>query len=144
MSQYRSQWTNEDIGFLRALFPNLLLSKEYIENYLDRPWSAITAKARKFKLIRSRTCDPINGFEIKIDKNSNIFGESGQYTSCCWVWKSSLDSDGYGNFWNGHSVVKAHRFSYELYVSKIPNNKQIDHLCRNHTCVNPDHLEAVT
>ena len=31
-----------------------------------------------------------------------------------------------------------------LAVGPIPDGREIDHLCRNHRCVNPDHLEPVT
>ena len=64
--------------------------------------------------------------------------------SGCWQWMAGIMSKGYGNYWNGSSTVLAHRFSYELFVGPIPTGLQIDHLCRNHACVNPNHLEAVT
>lgn len=37
-----------------------------------------------------------------------------------------------------------HRFSYEFFVGTIPDDFQLDHLCRKPHCVNPGHLEAVT
>lgn len=38
----------------------------------------------------------------------------------------------------------AHRFAYELIRGKIPEGLDIDHLCRNRQCVNPEHMEPVT
>lgn len=40
--------------------------------------------------------------------------------------------------------MTAHRASYEFFVGPIPAGLHIDHLCKHRTCVNPDHLEAVT
>lgn len=63
----------------------------------------------------------------------------------CWTWTGSQDGKGYGQMkLLGLSPVKAHRISYELSVGPIPEGMQLDHLCRNRLCVNPDHLEPVT
>ncbi len=62
----------------------------------------------------------------------------------CWTWLGGLFKTGYGQFWNGKKVVRAHRYSYELLKGQIPKGLQLDHLCRNILCVNPDHLEPVT
>jgi hypothetical protein len=51
---------------------------------------------------------------------------------------------GYGLFWTGKRKVLAHRWAYEFFISEIPPGLQIDHLCRNPSCVNPWHLEPVT
>ncbi len=58
----------------------------------------------------------------------------------CWRWTASLNNAGYGNF-NGTS---AHRFIYQYVFDAIPAGFQLDHLCRNRKCCNPDHLEMVT
>lgn len=63
----------------------------------------------------------------------------------CWLWIASVDKDGYGKFGVGRSIWKlAHRISYEINIGKIPTGMVIDHLCRQRSCVNPYHLEAVT
>lgn len=62
----------------------------------------------------------------------------------CWEWTGGQVS-GYGNFWlGGRTWIRAHRYAYEFCVGEIPNGLQLDHLCRNRVCVNPDHLEPVT
>lgn len=64
--------------------------------------------------------------------------------SGCWLWTGCL-SKGYGLFRHEKSVQStAHRFSYKYFKGTIPKNLQIDHLCKVRSCVNPEHLEAVT
>lgn len=65
-------------------------------------------------------------------------------TNGCWNWAGAKNIAGYSHFKYGDKIEYGHRFSYEYFVGKIRNGKHIDHLCKNKSCVNPDHLEAVT
>ncbi len=62
----------------------------------------------------------------------------------CWVWTASLNSYGYGQFAINLRPYRAHRLAYEHWVGPIPDEPELDHLCRNRACCNPEHLEAVT
>lgn len=66
----------------------------------------------------------------------------------CWEWQGSKMATGYGNFHTAGREgkhIKAHRWSYQYFVGPIPKGYDIDHVCRNPSCVNPSpkHLEAV-
>jgi hypothetical protein len=69
-----------------------------------------------------------------------IFWSHVQRGASCWEWSGSLTTHGYGNI----GRKSAHRYSYELLRGPIPEGLEIDHLCANRRCVNPDHLEPVT
>lgn len=51
---------------------------------------------------------------------------------------------GYGHLYVNGRHIYAHRFSYELARGQIGQGLELDHLCRNTSCVRPDHLEAVS
>lgn len=62
----------------------------------------------------------------------------------CWIWIGGRSSGGYGYVrFNGKMQI-AHRVIYELLVGPIPKGLDLDHLCRNRACCNPEHLEPVT
>ena len=63
----------------------------------------------------------------------------------CWTWRGLMRPDGYGLFYiGGYRKARAHRVAYQALVGPIPEGLELDHLCRNKACVNPDHLEPVT
>lgn len=62
----------------------------------------------------------------------------------CWLWTGATDRHGYGHIKVKGRLLRAHRVSYETHVGPIPDDKQIDHLCRVRHCINPAHLEPVT
>mgnify|MGYP001614934139 CR=1 FL=1 len=62
----------------------------------------------------------------------------------CWIWKWYKDKKGYGVMRKNGLLLKAHRYFYKKYKGGILEGLQLDHLCRNKSCVNPEHLEIVT
>ena len=62
----------------------------------------------------------------------------------CWNWLYTLNYAGYGLYSRNYKQYRAHRAIYELLNGKVEPRLEMDHLCRNHSCVNPYHLEPVT
>ena len=79
--------------------------------------------------------------EPLLDKLIRYIDASGD----CWEWTGAKTSAGYGQVRiPGGPCRGAHRMVWWELVGPIPEDRQIDHLCRNRRCVNPDHLELVT
>lgn len=77
--------------------------------------------------------------KVRIDENG------------CHIWTGALSDTGYGSFNAGKNqssggwiYMGAHKFAYEQAYGKVSPKMQLDHLCRNRACVNPEHLQEVT
>jgi len=65
-----------------------------------------------------------------------VFSDSG-----CWEWQGAK----YPTFYIAGKYIQAYRFAYNLrHRYQVPQPFEMDHLCRNPRCINPDHLEPVT
>lgn len=69
-------------------------------------------------------------------------------TDTCWLWTGARMANGYGYKFMVRNEpggrVLPHRYSYELARGEIRAGLEIDHMCHNPLCVNPEHLQAVT
>ena len=69
------------------------------------------------------------------------------FSGPCWLWQAATRK-GYGRFVaesrtdGSRRVVEAHVWFYEYFCG--PVKETLDHLCRNHACVRPSHLEEVS
>jgi len=94
----------------------------------------------------------------KEPSDSVLYGASGYYferfksrfwkrvqkSDGCWSWTGRILNGGYGQTSFMQREMQAHRAAFILSGKIIPHGLQLDHLCRNRRCVNPDHLEPVT
>lgn len=61
----------------------------------------------------------------------------------CWLWdKVGVGGYGVSSLHGKHTL--AHRVAYWLFRGEYQDGHDLDHLCRNRLCVNPEHLEPVT
>ena len=63
----------------------------------------------------------------------------------CWLWIAGKSPAGYGRLSIGGTVVLAHRVTWVIWNNRaIPDDMELDHLCRVRSCCNPYHVEPVT
>lgn len=60
----------------------------------------------------------------------------------CWDWVGAK-SGRYGTIYRSGKNLWAHRYVFEM-IRGSTGSVGLDHLCRNPSCVNPDHLEPVS
>ena len=81
-----------------------------------------------------------------VDATRSEFWDHVDVSGDCWQWTTGnlKHSQGYGRYYLNYRTYRAHRYAWEMLVGDIPDRYQLDHMCRNRGCVNPDHLELVT
>ena len=63
-----------------------------------------------------------------------------EITSNCWLWTGGTFQTGYGGFWWGNGMRRAHRVAWQLFIGNIPTGQLVLHTCDVKLCVNPKHL----
>jgi len=60
----------------------------------------------------------------------------------CWLWLLGVSRDGYAQVgkapWSGHAIAS------DLRLGPLPSGMERDHICRQRSCVNPDHIQYIT
>lgn len=79
----------------------------------------------------------------KRSSGADYLEEAHGYETPCWIWQLAVAPNGYGHI-HGKNAKLAHRAYYEMHKGPIPSGLVVHHKCGVKSCVNPDHLEAVT
>ena len=58
----------------------------------------------------------------------------------CWEWRHARAEFGYGLFWDGRRMARAHREAWTFTFGPIPPDVLVLHHCDNPPCIRPDHL----
>ena len=82
--------------------------------------------------IRNVRASDSERFWAKVDKSGD-----------CWDWTGAA-VNGYGVFRINGATRVAHRVSYGWRNGTIPVGAEVDHMCFNRGCVNPDHLRLLS
>lgn len=96
----------------------------------------------------SRHGDPLGGRQSNLrgrDALSRLLARRTIDDNGCWVISGADKAHRYPRMFVGdRRTVATHRWSYEHFVGPVPPGLVLDHLCRNTSCANPEHLEPVT
>lgn len=105
---------------------------------MKRPRETDTAMMAKRRLPQDPQAQ-VERFWAKVEPEPN---------SGCYLWVGAIQRRRHGAYgvfqaYGQRTTNSAHVFAYRMAKGALPIGTEIDHLCRNTQCVNPDHLEAV-
>lgn len=112
-----------------------------------RPHAHGLCGGHRQQMAKGRDLTPLNPARQNRGKPlAERFAMKVQKTDGCWLWTGASNHLGYGQIWvtEERRVVQAIRVSLRLHGVEVPADRDVDHLCRNKRCVNPEHLEPVT
>lgn len=113
-----------------------------ISDKTDRRAGSIKGEPRRFVVGHNR-----RGFSSHLPLDDSAYeAEDRGYATPCWIWIRGCTSLGYGHV-HDPAVGKqrpAYAVVYERERGPVPAGYELDHLCRQPPCVNPDHLEPVS
>lgn len=113
-----------DRGVLPCLVRSTPLAKRIWDRALVEQYAAMGTPVRK----------------ARVPEALRIWRRVEQRGDGCWTVVEGVNANGYGVAVGGST----HTVMYEAAKGPVPAGLQLDHLCRNRACCNPDHLEAVT
>lgn len=92
---------------------------------------------------------PHHGTAMQRIESRRVIEDRG-YITPCWIYTGARSRYGYGKVWVGskadgtNRMVSVHIVVWENTHGRVPEGMELDHLCRQPPCHNPDHLEPVT
>ena len=148
-------WCNRHYRrWLRRGDPNVVLPKRSVGSRPREPGVCSVDQCQRRSRARGmcgmhyyrwRAGLPVNGKgRVLADVEVRFWEKVEKTDGGCWWWTASLNGKGYGNFSSQGRGGQAHRFAYQSVKGPIPEGLELDHLCCQPRCVNPDHLEPVT
>jgi len=89
-------------------------------------------------ILQHDSAEEITLDSLKRDCTSNDEG--------CWLWQKSTSEQGYANKKIKNKLWKVHRYVHIILGNNPPPSSKhtIDHICRNKSCIAPDHLRWAT
>lgn len=117
-------------------------------------FSWIRSKKQKLPLFCSLKCKGHTGFrpggtfrtseettEEKLNRMKKNLEKYQEKKLGCWGWKGNIEKNGYARMSVRDIPARhGHVASYLINIGKIPDDLQVNHMCHNRSCTNPDHL----